>query len=72
MREKSPPQKYEQRRRQITQNLKAKDHWPEGMKRPTEYRSFYWTNDLSFCGFATIDRQEKTIGIINKAMETKQ
>ena len=42
------------RRRKIAQNLKSKSYWPDGMKHPQQYRGFYWTNDLAFCGFATL------------------
>lgn len=71
MREKSPTHHYDRKRQQIVNNLKTRDHWPDGMKRPDEYRSFYWTNDLSFCGFATVQRQEKTISMINRALENQ-
>ena len=40
------------------------------MKRPEDFRTFYWTNDLAFCGFATVTHQGKTIELIHKA--TKQ
>ena len=50
----NPVKKYANTREKIIQNLKQKDYWPETMKHPENYRSFYWTDDMSFCGFATM------------------
>ena len=58
------------RRRKIANNIKSKSYWPDGMKHPAQYRGFYWTNDLAFCGFATLSHQEKTIGMIKKALDS--
>ena len=65
-------QKYENKRRQIKQNLKSETYWPQGMKHPEDYRGFYWTNDMAFCGFATLSHQEKTVGMIKKALDSKK
>jgi hypothetical protein len=46
--------KYTSRRVKVAENIKAKNYWPEGMKHPQEYRGFYWTDDMAFCGFATL------------------
>ena len=61
--------KYANTRDKIVQNLKQKDYWPDTMKHPENYRSFYWTDDLAFCGFATMQHQGKTIDIIKQAKE---
>lgn len=55
MEDQAPEQKYSQHRRQLAKNLKSKSYWPEGMKHPQEYRGFYWTDDMAFCGFATLN-----------------
>ena len=68
--EAEPEQKYMSRRRRIAGNLKSKSYWPDGMKHPDQYRGFYWTDDLAFCGFATLSHQEKTIGMIKKALDS--
>ena len=39
------------------------------MKHPNQYREFYWAPDLSFCGFATnnkINRSNKNLEIKNQ------
>ena len=41
------------------------------MKHPDSFRGFYWTDDMAFCGFATVNHQEKTVGMIKKALERK-
>ena len=64
----TPSQKYESTKNQIVTNLKKKDYWPDGMEHPKNYRGFYWTDDLAFCGFATVNHQQKTINMIQKAM----
>ena len=70
MQEASPSeQKYESKRRKISENINSKHYWPEGMKHPENFRGFYWTDDMSFCGFATLSHQEKTVGMIKKALE---
>jgi hypothetical protein len=51
----NPVKKYQSHRSKIVDNLKSKDYWPEEICHPDDYRSFYWTNDLSFCGFATAE-----------------
>ena len=51
-------------------NIKQKDYWPDGMEHPSNYKGFYWTDDLAFCGFATANHKQKTIGMIQKAMNT--
>ena len=68
----SPVKKYAETRDKIVKNLKCKDYWPETMKRPEDYRTFYWTNDLAFCGFATVTHQGKTIELIQKATQTRK
>ena len=70
MSDQQPEQKYESKRRQIAQNLKSKTYWPDGMKHPENFRGFYWTEDMAFCGFATLSHQEKTVGMIKKALDT--
>eukprot|EP00353_Schmidingerella_taraikaensis_P000997 CAMPEP_0185596346 /NCGR_PEP_ID=MMETSP0434-20130131/80702_1 /TAXON_ID=626734 ORGANISM="Favella taraikaensis, Strain Fe Narragansett Bay" /NCGR_SAMPLE_ID=MMETSP0434 /ASSEMBLY_ACC=CAM_ASM_000379 /LENGTH=203 /DNA_ID=CAMNT_0028224831 /DNA_START=1858 /DNA_END=2471 /DNA_ORIENTATION=- len=70
MDQQEPEKKYMTRRRKIANNLKSKSYWPDGMKHPDQYRGFYWTNDLAFCGFATLSHQEKTIGMIKKAIDS--
>lgn len=59
---KTPVQRYNIMKRQIIQNLKSKQYWPEDLKKPEQFREFYWAPDLSFCGFATsgtlVKRQE--------------
>ena len=72
MKEQEPSQKYDFRRRQLVHDLKSKNYWPEGMKHPADYRGFYWTDDLTFCGFATLSHQERTIGMIKKAIDTQK
>ena len=42
------------------------------MEHPANYRGFYWTDDLAFCGFATANHQQKTINMISKAMQMKK
>ena len=64
----TPVQKYESTKNQIVNNLKKKDYWPEGMEHPSNYRTFYWTDDMAFCGFATQDHQQKTINMIQSAL----
>ena len=68
----APCQKYEKKRAKIANNLKAKEYWPEGMKHPDDFRGFYWTNDMSFCGFATVNHQEKTVSMIKKALDARK
>ena len=53
----TPSQKYESTKRTIQKNLKQRDYWPDGMEHPENYRGFFWTDDLAFCGFATASRQ---------------
>ena len=36
--------------------------WPQEMKDPKYFKSFYWAPDLSFCGFAS----SKEIGRIQR------
>ena len=50
----NPVKKNANTRDKIVQNLKQKDYWPDTMKHPQNYRSFYWTDDMAFCGFATM------------------
>ena len=68
----TPSQKYESKRSEIVQNIKSKDYWPAGMEHPNNYRGFYWTDDLAFCGFATLQHQQKTINMVQRAMNTSQ
>lgn len=63
-----PAQKYAAKRREIEGNLKRKDYWPKSMKHPDKYRGFYWTEDMAFCGFATTEHQDKTVGMIKQAL----
>ena len=65
----NPAQKYASTRDKIMQSLKQKDYWPDTMKHPENYRSFYWTDDMTFCGFATMQHQGKTIDLIKQAKE---
>ena len=60
----NPVKKYENTREKIVQNLKSKHYWPKTMKHPEEYRGFYWTEDMAFCGFATTQNQGETINMI--------
>ena len=60
LQDQEPEQKYESKRRQITDVINNPTYWPEGMRHPADYRGFYWTDDLAFCGFATLDCQKKT------------
>jgi len=32
------------------------------MKKPGEFRAFYWSPDYSFCGFATENSIKKSVG----------
>ena len=56
-------QNYERERRKISQKIADREYWPDGMTHPKEYRGFYWTKDMAFCGFATLNSQAyKTLG----------
>ena len=40
-------------RAEVKNYIKSRDKWPEGLTHPTEFRQFYWTNDMALCGFAS-------------------
>lgn len=64
-------QNYEREKRKISQQIADREYWPDGMTHPKEYRGFYWTKDMAFCGFATMNSQAyKTLGGCTKKLDS--
>eukprot|EP00347_Sterkiella_histriomuscorum_P014565 403360396 len=45
---KNSVQSYNFKKNQILENIKSKQYWPESIKKPEDYREFYWSKDMSF------------------------
>ncbi len=56
----SPMKQYEETTKNLRTFIKSKNYWPPLLKRPQEFRAFYWSPDYSFCGFATEESIKKS------------
>ncbi|CAI2367317.1 unnamed protein product [Moneuplotes crassus] len=66
----SPQKSYQRRRKNIMKRLSEDSQcnfWPTQMKVPEMYKSFYWSPDYSYCGFATDGNIRKTAQKWHKA-----